>query len=383
MRSVALLGSTGSIGRQAIQVCDDDPELRVCALAAGSDAEGVVREAERLGVGTIALADPAAAAVARARFSGRVLEGQQGVAQLGAESGADVVLNAVVGAAGLDATLAALEAGIDVALANKESLVAGGPLVREALARSTARLLPVDSEHSALHQLLAGEEPEAVEALIVTASGGPFRGRSLSELAEVTAEQALRHPTWTMGARITIDSATLMNKGLEIIEAHWLFGVPYECIEVVVHPQSIVHGLVRLRDGALLAHLGLPDMRVPIAYALAHPRRATVAAPRLDLTQTLSLTFEPADAETFRCLALARAAGLAGGLAPCALNAADEEAVAAFLSARCRFVDIPALVERALEACSGEPLSAREQVRAADQAARATVREALATGVPG
>jgi 1-deoxy-D-xylulose-5-phosphate reductoisomerase len=383
MRTVALLGSTGSVGRQAIQVCDDDPELRVCALAAGSDAEGVLREAERLGVGTIALADPAAAATARASFSGRVLEGQDGVAQLAAESGADVVLNAVVGAAGLDATLAALEAGIDVALANKESLVAGGPLVRAALARSSAKLLPVDSEHSALHQLLAGEEPDAVEALIVTASGGPFRGRSAAELERVTPEQALRHPTWTMGARITIDSATLMNKGLEIIEAHWLFGVPYERIEVVVHPQSIVHGLVRLRDGALLAHLGLPDMRVPIAYALAYPRRAAVAAPRLDLTSALSLTFEPADAETFRCLALARAAGLAGGLAPCALNAADEEAVAAFLSARCRFVDIAALVERALEACSSEPLSAREQVRAADQAARASVREALAAGVPG
>ena len=245
----------------------------------------MVREAERLGVRTIALADPAAAEAARARFSGRVLEGQAGVAQLAAESGADVVLNAVVGAAGLDATLAALEAGIDVALANKESLVAGGPLVREALARGGARLLPVDSEHSALHQLLAGEEPDAVEALIVTASGGPFRGRSAAELSEVTAEQALRHPTWTMGARITIDSATLMNKGLEIIEAHWLFGVPYERIEVVVHPQSIVHGLVRLRDGALLAHLGLPDMRVPIAYALAYPRRAPVAAARLDLTQ--------------------------------------------------------------------------------------------------
>ena len=293
------------------------------------------------------------------------------------------MLNAVVGAAGLDATLAALEAGIDVALANKESLVAGGPLVREALARGGAQLLPVDSEHSALHQLLAGEEPDAVEALIVTASGGPFRGRSAAELSEVTAEQALRHPTWTMGARITIDSATLMNKGLEIIEAHWLFGVPYERIEVVVHPQSIVHGLVRLRDGALLAHLGLPDMRVPIAYALAYPRRAPVAAPRLDLTRALSLTFEPADAETFRCLALARAAGLAGGLAPCALNAADEEAVAAFLAARCRFVDIPALVERALERCSSEPLNAREQVHAADAAARATVREALQAGVPG
>ncbi|HET6170957.1 MAG TPA: 1-deoxy-D-xylulose-5-phosphate reductoisomerase [Gaiellales bacterium] len=383
MRGVAILGSTGSVGAQAIQVCDDDPDLRVCALAAGSDAEGVVREAERLGVGTIALADPAAAASARARFSGLVLEGQAGVAQLAAESGADVMLNAVVGVAGLDATLTALEAGIGVALANKESLVAGGPLVREALARGGAQLLPVDSEHSALHQLLAGEEPEAVEALIVTASGGPFRGRSANELGEVTPEQALRHPTWTMGARITIDSATLMNKGLEIIEAHWLFDVPYERIEVVVHPQSIVHGLVRLRDGALLAHLGLPDMRVPIAYALAYPRRAAVGAPRLDLTQALSLTFEPADAETFRCLALARAAGLAGGLAPCALNAADEEAVAAFLEARCRFVDIPALVERALEACSSEPLSAREQVRAADAAARATVRQALAAGVPG
>jgi 1-deoxy-D-xylulose-5-phosphate reductoisomerase len=383
MRSVALLGSTGSIGRQAIQVCDDDPALRVCALAAGSDADAVVREAERLGAGTIALADPAAAASARARFAGRVLQGQAGVAQLAAESGADVVLNAVVGAAGLDATLTALEAGIDVALANKESMVAGGPLVREALAGGSARLLPVDSEHSALHQLLAGEDPDAVEALIVTASGGPFRGRTMAELSEVTAEQALRHPTWTMGARITIDSATLMNKGLEIIEAHWLFDVPYERIEVVVHPQSIVHGLVRLRDGALLAHLGLPDMRVPIAYALAHPRRPTVDAPRLDLASALALTFEPADAETFRCLALARAAGLAGGLAPCALNAADEEAVAAFLAARCRFVDIPALVERALERCSGEPLHAREQVREADAAARATVREALQAGVSG
>jgi 1-deoxy-D-xylulose-5-phosphate reductoisomerase len=199
----------------------------------------------------------------------------------------------------------------------------------------------------------------------------------------VTPEQALRHPTWTMGARITIDSATLMNKGLEVIEAHWLFDVPFERIEVVVHPQSIVHALVRLRDGALLAHLGLPDMRVPISYALAYPRRAPVAAPRLDLTRALSLTFEPADAETFRCLALARAAGVAGGLAPCALNAADEEAVAAFLAGRCRFVDIPALVECALETCSGEALSALEQVREADAAARTTVRQTLAAGVPG
>jgi 1-deoxy-D-xylulose-5-phosphate reductoisomerase len=383
MRQIALLGSTGSIGRQAIQVCDADPGLRICGLAAGTDVDGVVREAERLGVRTIALADAGAAETARARFAGRVLSGAEGVAQLGAESEADVVLNAVVGAAGLEATLAALAAGIDVALANKESLVAGGPLVKAALARSDAQLLPVDSEHSALHQLLAGEEAGSIESLVVTASGGPFRGASAAELADVTPGQALKHPTWAMGARITIDSATLMNKGLEVIEAHWLFDVPYERIEVVVQPQSIVHALVRLRDGVLLAHLGLPDMRVPIAYALAYPRRAAVAAPRLDLTRGLTLTFEPVDSDVFRCLALARSAGIAGGLAPCALNAADEEAVAAFLAGRCRFSDIPALVERALESCSSEPLSALAQVHEADAAARASVHSALAAGVPG
>ena len=383
MRRIALLGSTGSIGRQTIAVCDGNPALGICGLAAHSDVDGVLREARRLGVQTVALADPAAAATARRRFEGRVLEGVEGVAHLGAESGADVVLNAVVGSAGLGATLAALEAGIDVALANKESLVAGGPLVRGALARSTAHLLPVDSEHSALHQLLAGEDPAGVEALVLTASGGPFRGASAADLADVTPEQALRHPTWAMGARITIDSATLMNKGLEVIETHWMFDVPYDRIEVVVQPQSIVHALVRLRDGALLAHVGLPDMRVPIAYALAYPRRAAVDAPRLDLTRAFSLEFEPVDTETFRCLALARAAGVAGGLSPCALNAADEEAVEAFLAGRCRFSDIPALVERALETCSAEPLTGLDQVYEADAAARRSVRLSLAAGVPG
>ncbi len=383
MRRIALLGSTGSIGRQTIAVCDGNPALGICGLAAHSDVDGVLREARRLGVQTVAFADPAAAATARERFEGRVLEGAEGVAHLGAESGADVVLNAVVGSAGLGATLAALEAGIDVALANKESLVAGGPLVRGALARSTAHLLPVDSEHSALHQLLAGEDPAGVEALVLTASGGPFRGASAADLADVTPEQALRHPTWAMGARITIDSATLMNKGLEVIETHWMFDVPYDRIEVVVQPQSIVHALVRLRDGALLAHVGLPDMRVPIAYALAYPRRAAVDAPRLDLTRAFSLEFEPVDTETFRCLALARAAGVAGGLSPCALNAADEEAVEAFLAGRCRFSDIPALVERALETCSAEPLTGLDQVYEADAAARRSVRLSLAAGVPG
>ena len=304
-----------------------------------------------------------------------------GVAELASEVGADLVLNACVGVAGLAATLAALDAGIDVALANKESLVAGGPLVLAAAARSGATLIPVDSEHSALHQLLRGESADSIESLIVTASGGPFRGSSRADLADVSVADALRHPTWAMGARITVDSATLMNKGLEVIEAHLLFGVPYDRIEVVVQPQSIVHALVRLSDGSLLAHLGLPDMRVPIAYALAYPGRARLpASARLDLAAGLSLPFEAPDAETFRCLALARAAGEAGGLAPCALNAADEEAVAAFLAGRCSFLEIPELVERALDAVEPGPLEDIAQVVHADAKAREVVRQALPAG---
>ena len=371
MTRVCLLGSTGSIGRQAIEVIEQNPDLELCAIAAASSVDEVIAVAERLGVPQIALADPAAARAARARFSGAVLESPE---RLVVESGADVCLNAVVGVAGLDATLAALHAGIDVALANKESLVAGGPLVRAAMIKGGARLLPVDSEHSALAQLVAGEQPTS---LVLTASGGPFRGRSVDELADVTIEDALQHPTWSMGAKITVDSATLMNKGLEVIEAHWLFDVPYDAIEVVVHPQSIVHALVRLRDGALLAHLGLPDMRVPISWALSHPRRAALAASALDLASALTLSFEPPDLATFRCLALARQAGVAGGLAPCVLNAANEEAVAAFLAGRCRFLEIASLVETALEDAPGDALSTREQITAADRQARQTVRDAL------
>ena len=330
---------------------------------------------------TIALADHEAAARARSEFAGRVLEGADGVAGLAAEVAADLVLNACVGVAGLGATLAALEAGIDVALANKESLVAGGPLVLDAARLGGAALIPVDSEHSALHQLLRGESADSVESLVLTASGGPFRGSSRAELADVSAADALRHPTWEMGARITVDSATLMNKGLEVIEAHLLFGVAYDRIEVVVHPQSIVHAFVRLSDGAMLAHVGLPDMRVPIAYALSYPDRARLTAPqRLDLAAGLGLTFEAADALTFRCLALARAAGEAGGLAPCALNAADEEAVSAFLAGRCSFLEIADLVERALDAVEPGPLVDRAQVVRADASARGLVRHALYAG---
>jgi 1-deoxy-D-xylulose-5-phosphate reductoisomerase len=378
VKRLALLGATGSIGRQALDVVEALPDVRVVALAAGSADRDLCKLAALHGAETIALADREAAARARAAFSGLVLDG---VAGLAAQVDADIVLNACVGVAGLAATLEALEAGIDVALANKESLVAGGPLVLAAARRSGASLIPVDSEHSALHQLVRDESADTIESLILTASGGPFRGWSRAELVDVSVADALRHPTWAMGARITVDSATLMNKGLEVIEAHLLFGVPYDRIEVVIQPQSIVHALVRLVDGALLAHLGSPDMRVPIAYALAHPQRVRLpASARLDLTAGLTLSFEAADVATFRCLALARAAGEAGGLAPCALNAADEEAVAAFLAGRCSFLEIPELVERALDAVEPGPVEDLEQVLRADGAAREIVRHAIFAG---
>ncbi len=381
MKRVALLGATGSIGRQALDVVAALPDVEIVALAAGRGDRALVALAHQHGIATIALADPAAASRAHGAFAGRVLGGPEGVAALALEVSADLLLNACVGVAGLGPTLTALEAGIDVALANKESLVAGGALVLDAAARSGARLIPVDSEHSALHQLLRGEPADAVESLVVTASGGPFRGRTLAELVDVSVEDALRHPTWEMGGRITIDSATLMNKGFEVIEAHLLFGVPYPQIDVVVQPQSIVHALVRLHDGALLAHLGLPDMRVPIAYAIGYPARARVDdAPRLDLASGLVLAFEAPDLETFRCLALAREAGEAGGLAPCALNGADEEAVSAFLAGRCAFLEIPELVERALAEVDPSPLEDLTQVVQADAAARAVVRQALGVG---
>jgi 1-deoxy-D-xylulose-5-phosphate reductoisomerase len=370
MRSVAVLGATGSIGTQALEVVRDHPGLRACAISAHSAVEPLVRAARNHGVRRIALADPAAAELARAAWDGKVLAGDDGVLALVAESGADVVLNAVVGSAGLRASLATFAAGADLALANKESLVAGGDLVTGAARRAGRRLLPVDSEHSALAQCLAGAAPETVTGLVVTASGGPFRGRDAAELAGVTREEALAHPTWTMGAKITVDSATLMNKGLEVIEAHFLFGVPFARIEVVVHPQSIVHGMVRFRDGALLAHLGLPDMRVPISWALTYPERAATPVPTLDLADAFTLEFEPPDEDAFRCLALAREAGETGGTAPAVLNAANEVAVAAFLRGELGFLDIPAVVEAALGAVEPAPASSLEAVLAADTEAR-------------
>ena len=292
-RSVLVLGSTGSIGRQALEVISATPGMSVAGLAAHADVDGLLQQAEQSGVRLLALGDERRAAEARERLGSltagrstgktlgdaRVFAGDEGVEELIEAAAAEaqaggaelIVLNAVVGAAGLRATLATLRGGITLALANKESLVAGGPFVLEAARRGGARILPVDSEHSAIFQLLEGERPQAIEEILLTGSGGPFRGRSRAELHDVTADDALRHPTWVMGPKITIDSATLMNKGLEVIEAHYLFGVPYERVTVVIHPQSIVHSLVRFADGALLAHLGVPDMRVPIGYALSYP----------------------------------------------------------------------------------------------------------------
>jgi len=370
-KRLLVLGSTGSIGTQTLDLVAGDPELELVGLSAERSVDALIDQARRFGVPRIALADPdAGARAAEAWTEGEVLVGAEGLVRLVLESGADLVLNALVGSAGLGPTVATLGEGIDLALANKESLVVGGELVM-ALAEATgAQIMPVDSEHSALHQLLAGEAPGSVEKLVLTASGGPFRGRSRAELADVSVQDALRHPTWDMGGKITIDSATLMNKGLEIIEAHHLFGVPYERIDVVVHPQSIVHSLITLCDGAALAHLGHPDMRVPIAYALHHPERADVPVPALDLAQVGALTFEPVDSDAFACLRLAREAAEAGGTAPCVLNAANEVAVHAFLSENLSFLGIAEVIERTLERLAPERVRAFESLYEADRQAR-------------
>jgi len=374
-----ILGSTGSIGRQALDVCERGEEFELVGLSAESSWEPLVEQARAHGVPRIALADPdAAARAAEAWTEGQVLAGAEGLVRLVVDSGAELVLNALVGSAGLAPTVATLGEGIDLALANKESLVVGGELVT-ALAEATgARILPVDSEHAALHQLIAGQPPGSVAGLTITASGGPFRGRSREQLADVTVQEALAHPTWAMGGKITIDSATLMNKGLEVMEAHHLFGTPYERIRVVVHPQSLIHGLVELADGAMLAHMGPPDMRIAISYALHGGESAGLPIEPLDLAAVGRLTFEPVDLDAFPCLRLAREAAAAGGTAPCVLNAANEVAVHAFLQGGLRFLEIPEVIERTLEALGGGPVVDFESLYDADRRARELAAEAVA-----
>jgi 1-deoxy-D-xylulose-5-phosphate reductoisomerase len=343
MKRVALLGATGSIGRQAIEIVEAHPELELCAAASGStpldDVDAPLKQVGGDLTELLERAEP------------------------------DIVLNAVVGFAGIHATLWAVDNDVPLALANKESLVAGGELVG-----GRGRIIPVDSEHSALFQCLEGKP--GVQSLVLTGSGGPFRGRTRDELGSVTPEEALAHPTWRMGPKITVDSATLANKGLELIEAHFLFGLPYDQIEVVIQPTSVVHSLVRFRDGAALAHVGYPDMRVPISYALTYPERAATDVPALDLT-ALTLQFEAPDVETFPMLELARQAGEAGGTAPCAFNAANEVAVAAFLDGRLPFLGIADVVADALDRADTTPAADLEDLVDADRRARELAGEGL------
>jgi 1-deoxy-D-xylulose-5-phosphate reductoisomerase len=376
-RRVVILGSTGSIGLQALDVvARAGGELDVVALSAATAWEPLLEQAREHGVRRVALTDrDAAARAGEAWTDGQVLSGPDGLVQLITESRCDMVLNAIVGSAGLVPTVAALGEGIDLALANKESLVVGGDLVTQLAQATGAAVIPVDSEHSALYQLIAGESAGTVDRIVITASGGPFRGRGRDALRDVTVQQALAHPTWSMGGKITVDSATLMNKGLEVIEAHHLFGTPYERIDVVVHPQSIVHGLVQLCDGATLAHMGHPDMRVPIAYALHHPERVDVPVPALDLVSVGALTFEAPDEDTFACLRLAREAARAGGTAPCTLNAANEVAVHAFLGGRLGFLDIAAVIEETLAALPARAVHSFDSLADADADARRTAGE--------
>jgi 1-deoxy-D-xylulose-5-phosphate reductoisomerase len=343
MKRVALLGATGSIGRQALEIVAGHPELELVAAASGTQPIDGLAPLTQVG------GDPT-----------ELLERAE----------PDVVLNAVVGFAGLPATLWALERGVTLALANKESLVAAGELALQAQERGGGLLLPVDSEHSAAFQCLEGRTPEQVDSLVLTGSGGPFRGRRREELEEVTPEEALAHPTWSMGPKITVDSATLANKGLELIEAHFLFDIPYERIEVVLQPTSVVHALVRFRDSSSLAHLGYPDMRVPISFALTYPERSATPVPPLDFSQGLVLAFEPPDSDTFPMLALARQAGEEGGTYPCAFNAANEVAVAAFLDGRLPFLAIAAAVEETLAEVDGAPAGGLDDLVDADAAAR-------------
>jgi 1-deoxy-D-xylulose-5-phosphate reductoisomerase len=378
-KRLLVLGSTGSIGKQALDVCSRSQELEIVGLAAGGSWETLVEQARAHGVARIALGDEhAAARAAEAWTDGQVLAGATGLVRLVVESGAELVLNALVGSVGLGPTVATLGEGIDLALANKESLVVGGELVT-ALAEATgARIVPVDSEHTALHQLISGQPPGAVQRLTITASGGPFRGRRREQLADVTVEGALAHPTWAMGGKITIDSATLMNKGLELMEAHHLFGTPYERIDVVVHPQSLVHGLVQLADGAMLAHLGPPDMRIAISYALHGGESVQLPITALDLAAVGALTFEQVDLDAFPCLRLAGEAARAGGTAPCLLNAANEIAVHAFLDGRLSFLEIPEVIEQTLSELDSQPVSSFESLYEADREARAVAAQAVA-----
>jgi 1-deoxy-D-xylulose-5-phosphate reductoisomerase len=377
-RTVSIAGSTGSIGTQALEVVRANPgRFEVIALGARSSVELLGRQARELHPKKVAIADEARAGELAALVppGTEILAGEGALAAIAED--ADIVLNGVVGFAGLPVTLAALRSGRRLALANKESLIAAGPVVQRARLTPGAEIVPVDSEHCAVHQCLRGISGPALRRIVLTASGGPFRGKTVHELSEVTIEDALAHPTWRMGPKITVDSSTLMNKGLEVIEAHFLFGVGYDLIDVVVHPQSVVHSMVETTDGATIAQLSMPDMRLPIGYALSYPERMATPFGSIDWAKLGRLDFEVPDVATFRCLSLAYDAGRRGGTAPACLSAANEVAVEGFLNGRLRWVDIPAVIEETMERFHPSEPGEVADVLEADTEARVLARDAL------
>lgn len=380
-KRIVILGSTGSIGRSTLDVVDHHPDrFLVAGLVAGRCSQRLVDQIRRYHPQAVAVADPQAAQDLRKVLGSHPVEirwGVEGAAEVTVGVGAQLAVAAIVGAAGLLPTFAAASAGMTVALANKEALVAAGELMIRAVRSNGALLLPVDSEHNAIHQCLRAGHHGEVRRLWLTASGGPFRGRSRAELEQVSREQALCHPTWKMGPKITIDSASLMNKGLEVIEAHWLFGLPGSALEVLVHPQSTIHSMVEFRDGSIVAQLGSPDMRHPIQYSLTWPERWEGNSNRLDPFELTTLTFERPDRHAFPCLDLAYRALDAGGDAPARLNAANEIAVAAFLDGQIGFLDIPRIIAEVLESAPARPIEELSDVLEADRRARETARNLL------
>ncbi|MDX1440247.1 MAG: 1-deoxy-D-xylulose-5-phosphate reductoisomerase [Rubricoccaceae bacterium] len=382
--SIVVLGSTGSIGTQSLEIVAAFPDrLRVVGLSAGSNWEMLAKQARAFQPEVVCIADKQYYGGLEDALSDlpiRVTAGEEGLCELATLNTADVVLASIVGAAGLRSTLAAVDAGKRVALANKEALVVAGELVEQSARKSGAIVIPVDSEHSAIFQCLVGECLDSIESLILTASGGPFRTRPAETFSSITQAEALAHPNWTMGAKITIDSATLMNKGLEVIEARWLFGVQPDQIEVMVHPQSIIHSLVTFKDGSAKAQLGVPDMKVPIQYALTYPDRWEAQHDRVDWKALRSLDFEEPDTQRFPCLGLAYSALEAGGVAPTVLNAANEAAVAHFLKEEIGFMDIPRLIAQSLESVASNDSLSLPSLIQADEEARAFVSEHVRLG---
>ena len=380
MKNITLLGSTGSIGRQTVEVALANPDkIKIKALVAHKSDELLEEQIKVLQPDLAVLSDKEAAARLTSRYHGRteILAGEEGVLAAATYDGSDTVLASMVGYAGLRPTLAAINCGKNIALANKETLVAAGSIVMQAVADKGVSLTPVDSEHSAIFQALRGGRENEVKRLIITASGGPFRGKKRSELENVTLAQCLNHPNWSMGKKVTLDSSTLANKGLEVMEAHWLFNMPYEKIAVVVHPQSIVHSLVEFCDGSVIAQMGDPDMRLPIQYALSWPERYPYAFDQLDLVKYGTLTFEAPDLEAFPSLAIAIECGKAGGTLPCAFNAANEEAVNAFLEGKIKYLDIPYITASVTQAHHNVLVPTLEDIEAADAAARVAAQAVI------